>query len=43
MSDEKIKEFDEKQADEDSQLDVVTAVIVILSVTAIIVFWVANQ
>ena len=43
MSNQEIKEFDEKQANEDSKLDVVTAVIVILSVTAIIVFWVANQ
>ena len=35
--------FDEKIANEDSKLDSLMSVLVILAVTGIIVFWVASQ
>ena len=35
--------FDEKIANEDSKLDSLMSILVILAVTGIIVFWVASQ
>ena len=35
--------FNEKIADEDSKLDSLMSVLIILAVTGIIVFWVASQ
>ena len=35
--------FDEKIANEDSKLDSLMSILVILAVTGIIVFWVATQ
>tara|TARA_Y100000816_G_scaffold271842_1_gene236745 strand:+ start:539 stop:664 length:126 start_codon:yes stop_codon:yes gene_type:complete len=35
--------FNEKIANEDSKLDSIMAVLIILAVTGIIVFWVATQ
>ena len=35
--------FDEKVASEDSKLDSLMSVLIILAVTGIIVFWVATQ
>ena len=35
--------FDEKIANEDSKLDSLMSVLIILAVTGIIVFWVASQ
>jgi hypothetical protein len=35
--------FDEKIANQDSKLDSLMSVLIILSVTGIIVFWVATQ
>tara|TARA_Y100001980_G_C14468906_1_gene249451 strand:+ start:338 stop:460 length:123 start_codon:yes stop_codon:yes gene_type:complete len=37
------KNFDEKIANEDSKLDSLMSVLIILAVTGIIVFWVATQ
>ena len=37
------KNFDEKIANEDSKLDSLMSVLIILAVTGIIVFWVAAQ
>ena len=36
-------DFNEKIANEDSKLDSIMSVLVILAVTGIIVFWVASQ
>tara|TARA_B100000902_G_scaffold279574_1_gene265446 strand:- start:336 stop:458 length:123 start_codon:yes stop_codon:yes gene_type:complete len=35
--------FDEKIANEDSKLDSLMSVLIILAITGIIVFWVASQ
>ena len=35
--------FDEKIANEDSKLDSIMSVLIILAITGIIVFWVATQ
>tara|TARA_Y100000768_G_C23820842_1_gene606471 strand:- start:371 stop:493 length:123 start_codon:yes stop_codon:yes gene_type:complete len=35
--------FNEKIANEDSKLDSLMSILIILAVTGIIVFWVANQ
>ena len=37
------KNFNEKIANEDSKLDSLMSVLIILAVTGIIVFWVASQ
>ena len=37
------KNFDEKIANEDSKLDSLMSVLIILAVTGIMVFWVATQ
>ena len=37
------KNFNEKIANEDSKLDSIMSVLIILAITGIIVFWVATQ
>ena len=37
------KKFDEEAAEADSKVDALVAVIIMLTVTAMVVFWVASQ
>ena len=43
MEDNQEIKFDEKAAEADSKVDALVAVIIMLTVTAMVVFWVASQ
>jgi|TARA_B100001094_G_scaffold61017_1_gene56643 flagellar basal body-associated protein FliL len=43
MEENQNTQFDEKAAKEDSKIDAVVSVVILLVVTAIIVFWVSSQ
>ncbi len=43
MEDNKETKFDEEAAQADSNVDALVAVIIMLTVTAMVVFWVASQ
>lgn len=43
MEDNKQIKFDEKGANADSKVDALVAVIIMLTVTSMVVFWVASQ
>ena len=43
MEENQEPKFDEKAANEDSKIDALVAVVVLLVVTAILVYWVSSQ
>ena len=43
MEDNQETKFDEKAAAADSKIDAIVAVIIMLTVTSMVVFWVASQ
>ena len=43
MEENQNTQFDEKAANEDSKIDAIVSVVILLVVTAIIVFWVSSQ